>query len=68
MVLGGHGDQMVPIISKCTVKGKPISEVLPQEKIAEIIKRTQDGGAEVVSYLKTGSAFFAPGISYCRND
>jgi malate dehydrogenase len=63
MVLGGHGDQMVPIISKCTVKGKPISEVLPQEKIAEIIKRTQDGGAEVVSYLKTGSAFFAPGIS-----
>lgn len=60
MVLGGHGDTMVPIPRYTTVAGIPISELLPQGKIGELIQRTRDGGAEIVSYLKTGSAYYAP--------
>lgn len=60
MVLGTHGDLMVPIISQTTVSGTPVSFLLPPEKIAAIVKRTQNGGAEIVSYLKTGSAYYAP--------
>lgn len=63
MVLGGHGDSMVPLGAHCTVKGRPVSELMPKEKLDGIIKRTQDGGAEIVGLLKTGSAFFAPGLS-----
>lgn len=63
MVLGGHGDSMVPIINNCTVGGKPITECMPKEKVEAIIERTKNGGGEIVALLKTGSAFFAPGVS-----
>jgi malate dehydrogenase len=60
MVLGTHGDLMVPIPSQTTVSGKPITKLLPKEKIDQIVERTRKGGAEIVSYLKTGSAYYAP--------
>ncbi|MBP9092351.1 malate dehydrogenase [bacterium] len=63
MVLGGHGDLMVPLTRFATVNGIPISEFLPQAKIDEMTKRTQNGGAEIVNLLKTGSAYYAPGRS-----
>jgi len=63
MVLGGHGDSMVPVPDYSTVNGIPITQLLSAEKIAEINKRTQDGGIEIVNYLKTGSAFYAPSSS-----
>jgi len=59
-VLGGHGDTMVPMIRYSTVGGIPISELMTQERIDAIIKRTREGGAEIVQLLKTGSAFYAP--------
>jgi len=59
-VLGGHGDTMVPLARYSTVAGIPLPELLPQEKIDAIIKRTAQGGAEIVNLLKTGSAFYAP--------
>lgn len=59
-VLGAHGDQMVPLPRYTTVAGIPITELLPQEKIDALVKRTRDGGAEIVNLLKTGSAFYAP--------
>jgi malate dehydrogenase len=59
-VLGGHGDDMVPLVRYTTVAGIPISELLPKEKIDRLVKRTREGGAEIVSYLKTGSAYYAP--------
>ena len=60
MVLGGHGDSMVPLPRYSTVNGIPITELLPQEKIDALVKRTRDGGAEIVNLLKTGSAYYAP--------
>jgi malate dehydrogenase len=60
MVLGGHGDTMVPLLSHTTVAGIPITELLPKERIDAIIQRTRDGGGEIVKYLKTGSAYYAP--------
>jgi malate dehydrogenase len=60
MVLGGHGDTMVPLVRLTSVSGIPLTELLPQEKIDAIVQRTRDGGAEIVKYLKTGSAFYAP--------
>ncbi len=59
-VLGGHGDTMVPLPRYSTVAGIPITELLPKEKIDALVKRTANGGAEIVSLLKTGSAFYAP--------
>jgi malate dehydrogenase len=59
-VLGGHGDQMVPVTSNTSVAGIPVSELIPADRLAEIVQRTRDGGAEVVKHLKTGSAFYAP--------
>ena len=59
-VLGGHGDTMVPLPRYSTVAGIPITELLPREKIDALVKRTRDGGAEIVSLLKTGSAYYAP--------
>lgn len=60
LVLGGHGDDMVPIPRFCTVNGIPIPDLLSQDKIDAIIKRTQMAGGEIVNLLKTGSAFFSP--------
>jgi len=62
-VLGGHGDTMVPLPRYSTVAGIPITELLPQERIAELVDRTANGGAEIVGLLKTGSAFYAPASS-----
>ena len=66
MVLGGHVDQMVPVPAQTTAKGKPITELLKKDKIEAIHQRTRDGGAEIVGYLKTGSAFYAPSSSVVR--
>lgn len=63
LVLGGHGDQMVPLIRYTTVKGVPITELLDRNRINSLIERTQNGGAEIVSFLKTGSAYYAPAAS-----
>ena len=60
MVLGGHGDTMVPLISYTTVSGIPITQLLAQDKLEAIVNRTRNGGAEIVAYLKTGSAYYAP--------
>ena len=60
MVLGGHGDQMVPMPRFTTVAGVPITKLLDVGLIAKLVERTRKGGAEIVSYLKTGSAFYAP--------
>ncbi|MEE9162313.1 MAG: malate dehydrogenase [Candidatus Neomarinimicrobiota bacterium] len=60
MVLGGHGDSMVPLVRYTTVGGIPISELLDETRIAELVQRTRDGGIEIVNYLKTGSAYYAP--------
>jgi malate dehydrogenase len=62
-VLGGHGDTMVPLPRYSTVSGIPITELLPPEKVEAIVKRTANGGAEIVSLLKTGSAYYAPSSS-----
>ena len=59
-VLGGHGDTMVPVPRYTTVAGIPVTELLPKEQLDQIIKRTANGGAEIVSLLKTGSAYYAP--------
>ncbi len=66
MVLGSHGDLMVPIISSITVKGRPILGQIPDTELEQIVQRTKDGGAEVVTLLKTGSAFYAPASSVVR--
>ncbi len=63
LVLGGHGDTMVPLPRYCTVAGIPVTKLLSAEKIAEISKRTQNAGGEVVNLLKTGSAFVSPAFS-----
>ncbi|MBI4423958.1 MAG: malate dehydrogenase [Elusimicrobia bacterium] len=63
MVLGGHGDTMVPLPRFSTVAGIPITELLPKDRIAAINQRTRDGGAEIVKLLKTGSAYYAPSAS-----
>lgn len=63
MVLGGHGDLMVPVPKYSTVNGVPITDLMPADRVEALCKRTRDGGAEIVSLLKTGSAFYAPGAS-----
>ena len=60
LVLGGHGDMMVPLVRYTTVASIPITELLPKERIDAIIERTRNGGGEIVKYLKTGSAYYAP--------
>ena len=59
-VLGGHGDTMVPLARYSTVAGIPITELIPADRLEALIQRTRDGGAEIVKYLKTGSAYYAP--------
>jgi malate dehydrogenase len=59
-VLGGHGDTMVPLARYSTVAGIPITELIAPDRLEQIVQRTRDGGAEIVKYLKTGSAYYAP--------
>src|SRR5437763_1085047 len=66
LTLGSHGDTMVPVPSQCTVDGKPLADVMPAEKIDEIVTRTRNGGAEVVALRKTGSAYYAPSAAAAR--
>lgn len=63
MVLGGHGDSMVPLPRHATVSGIPVTELIPADRLEQIVQRTRDGGAEIVGLLKTGSAFYAPAAS-----
>ncbi len=65
-VLGGHGDQMVPVTSYTNVAGIPVSDLIPADRLAEIVQRTRDGGAEVVKLLKSGSAYYAPSAAVCE--
>ncbi len=65
-VLGGHGDTMVPLARMCTVAGIPISKLIPADRIEVIVKRTRDGGAEIVNLLKSGSAFYAPSAAVAQ--
>ncbi len=66
MVLGGHGDQMVPLIKYTSVGGISLSQLIDDKSIEEMVDRTRKGGAEIVSYLKTGSAYYAPGASAAK--
>jgi malate dehydrogenase len=66
LTLGSHGDTMVPVPSRCTVNGAPVADLLPPDKIEELVERTRNGGAEVVALLKTGSAYYAPSAAAAR--
>lgn len=66
MVLGSHGDDMVPLPEYTTVSGIPITRLLPKERVDAIVERTRKGGGEIVALLKTGSAYYAPGASAAR--
>ncbi|MGB9697566.1 MAG: malate dehydrogenase [Ignavibacteria bacterium] len=63
IVLGGHGDSMVPLVRYTTVSGIPLTDLLPKNRIEALIERTRHGGAEIVKHLKTGSAYYAPAAS-----
>ncbi len=60
MLLGGHGDTMVPLTSCAAVSGIPVTSLIPPDRLEAIVQRTRDGGAEIVGLLKTGSAYYAP--------
>ncbi|HEY8323055.1 MAG TPA: malate dehydrogenase [Ktedonobacterales bacterium] len=62
-VLGGHGDTMVPLTRSSSVAGVPLTQLIPAERLAQIVQRTRDGGAEIVALLKQGSAYYAPSAS-----
>ena len=62
-VLGGHGDTMVPTVGPTTIGGIPVADLIPANRLDEIVQRTRDGGAEIVGLLKTGSAYYAPSAS-----
>ena len=66
IVLGGHGDLMVPVSSHTRLKGQPMNDKIPAADLSKIEQRTRDGGAEIVALLKTGSAFYAPASSVCE--
>jgi len=63
LTLGSHGETMVPVPSLCTVKGEPLTDILSESDINELVEKTSNGGAEIVGLLKTGSAYFAPASS-----
>jgi malate dehydrogenase len=63
VLMGGHGDDMVPLPRYTTVGGIPVTELIAKEKLDAIVQRTRNGGAEIVGLLKTGSAYYAPGMS-----
>jgi malate dehydrogenase len=60
LVLGGHGDDMIPMVRYTSAGGIPIEKLIPSERLADLVERTRKGGAEIVNYLKTGSAYYAP--------
>jgi malate dehydrogenase len=66
LTLGSHGDTMVPVPSRCSVDGRPLSDLLSADEIEELVVRTRNGGAEVVALLKTGSAYYAPSAAAAR--
>ena len=66
LTLGSHGETMVPVPGRCTVNGKPLTDLLDQAKIDGLVERTRNGGAEVVALLKTGSAYYAPSAAAAR--
>ena len=66
LTLGSHGETIVPVPSRCTVNGKPLSDILKADEIAELVDRTRNGGAEIVGLLKTGSAYYAPSAAAAR--
>jgi malate dehydrogenase len=66
LTLGSHGETMVPVPSRCTVNGKPLTSLLSEADIADLVERTRNGGAEVVALLKTGSAYYAPSAAAAR--
>ena len=66
LTLGSHGDTMVPVASACRVDGKPLSDLLSQAEIDDLVERTRNGGAEIVALLKTGSAYYAPSAAAAR--
>jgi malate dehydrogenase len=66
LTLGSHGETMVPVPSRCTVDGRPLSEMLSKDMIEELVTRTRNGGAEIVALLKTGSAYYAPSAAAAR--
>jgi len=65
-VLGGHGDDMVPLTRHSNVAGIPLRDLLPADRLAAIVERTRKGGGEIVSLLKTGSAFYAPAAALAQ--
>ncbi len=66
LVLGGHGDSMVPVVSMTTVSGIPVTHFIQRDRLEEIITRTRKGGGEIVGYLKEGSAYYAPGAAVAQ--
>jgi malate dehydrogenase len=66
LTLGSHGDTMVPVPSACSVDGKPLSSLLPESEIEQLVQRTRNGGGEIVALLKTGSAYYAPSAAAAR--
>jgi malate dehydrogenase len=66
MVLGGHGDSMVPLASQASVSGIPVTQLISDDALARIVQRTREGGAEIVGLLKTGSAYYAPAAAICQ--
>jgi malate dehydrogenase len=66
LTLGSHGDTMVPVPSRCSVGGVPLADLMPADRIEELVTRTRNGGAEVVALLKTGSAYYAPSAAAAR--
>jgi malate dehydrogenase len=65
-VLGGHGDDMVPLVRHSNVAGVPLDQILPPDRLAAIVERTRKGGGEIVSLLKSGSAYYAPGVAVAQ--
>ncbi len=63
LVLGGHGDDMVPVTRLCSLAGIPLERLIPKNRLDAIVERTRKGGGEIVALLKTGSAFYAPATS-----
>lgn len=66
LTLGSHGDTMVPVPSQCEVNGKPLTDLLPADKVEELVVRTRNGGGEISNYLKTGTAYYAPSAAVAR--